>query len=284
MRVLYIVGLGRSGSTLIDTILDSHTCVASLGGVRRLTHYASKRPCPCGAPRFADCTFWSRVDDALKEHLGRSTTTVDVHNRDHRTFAAHNQAVFAAAARVAGVETVVDNSKSLGRLRRLVRESELDVVPIHVVRDPRGRSLSLRKRGSRGILPTLTFTWRSLRIFAFLRKRPHIAVDYDRFSQAPAAELEKLMDRLDLPIEEGQLHWADQSHHNIGSGDILGSAHGSRIKHDTAFPEGLPLLVRAAVDVISWPGRLANRWKLEHWGCSRPRNPRREARMGTRMP
>lgn len=258
MRVLYIVGLGRSGSTLVDILLDSHSRISSAGGVRRLAKYARKRPCPCGAPTFDDCAFWCAVDEGVRQRVGCSLPEIDVHSRDPEVFRSHNRAVFESVAAVAGVDTVVDNSKSVGRLRELMKHSDLEIVPIHVMRDPRGRARSLRKRGSLGLIPTVTYTHRSLRIFALLRKRRHVTVDYDRLAADPRGELEGLMQRLGLDFEEQQLSWAEQSHHNIGAADVLASTDGSRIRPDNAHSGAMPWPVRVLVDAIALPGRIAN--------------------------
>lgn len=266
MKVLYIVGLGRSGSTLVDILLDSHTRVRSLGGVRRLARYAEARQCACGAPSFRECDFWSRVEQRLHERIGRSLTTLDVHTRDRRLFAEHNRTVFESAAHVAGVDCVVDNSKSVGRLKRLMDVPGIDVVPIHVIRDPRGRAQSLRKRGSRGYLPTLTYSHRSLRAFGLLHARPHIVVDYDRLAASPETELPKLMARVGFELESEQLRWAEQPHHNIGAADVLRRTEGSRIHPDSAWQERMPVHVRNIVGAISLPGRIANHLKAKRWG------------------
>ena len=111
MKVIYLVGMGRSGSTLTDILLDAHSRIQGLGGVRRLAHYARNKPCPCGAPTFGDCSFWSRVEAHLQADGGRNLTTVDVHARDPGRFAEENKALFRAAAQAGGTELVTDNSK-----------------------------------------------------------------------------------------------------------------------------------------------------------------------------
>lgn len=266
MRMLYIVGLGRSGSTLVDTLLDSHSRVRSPGGIRRLAKYARWRPCPCGAPRFADCEFWSRVDTALHARIGRSLTTVEVHSRDASVFRAHNRAVLEAVAEATGVDTVVDNSKSAGRLRRLMKESDLEVIPVHVMRHPHGRARSLRKRDARGYAGTLTYTWRSLRIFALLYRKPHIVVDYDALAADPEGQLTRLMERLGLAFEQGQLHWAERPHHNIGAADVLRTTPGSRIRPDNASGKDMPRHARWIVNALAFPGRIVNRLEAKRWG------------------
>lgn len=227
MKILYIVGMGRGGSTLLDILLDAHSAVQSLGGVRRLARYARKQPCACGAASFQECSFWSRVDSGLQSRIGLSLTEVDVHNRNKGVFQEQNRAVFESAAEAAGTDFVTDNSKSVERLRRLMFHTDLEVVPIHVLRDPRGRAQSVRKRKNQNYVPTLTYSHRSLRLFALLYRRPHIVVDYERLARDPQGELTKLMHRLGLEMEPEQLQWAEKPHHNIGAADVLQKTEGS---------------------------------------------------------
>lgn len=270
MKVLYIVGLGRSGSTLLDILLDAHSGIRSLGGVRRLVHYATKHPCPCGAPSFQSCSFWSEADRRLQEKIGRTLTTVDVHNRDRGVFQQQNRAVFEAAAEAAGTEFVTDNSKSVSRLRRLMDQTDIEVIPIHVLRDPRGRAQSLRKRKQQNYIPTITYSHRSLRLFALLYNRPHIVVDYDRLAADPEGELTLLMNRLGLEFEPAQLQWAEQAHHNIGSADVLGKTQGSTIRVDDAWRQRIPPYMQRIIGVIAWPGLVVNRIKERRWGLRKP--------------
>lgn len=267
MKLLYIVGMGRSGSTLLDILLDAHSQVTALGGVRRLAHYANRHPCPCGASSFAACPFWSTLDQTLSERLGASLTTVQVNSRDSAVFAEHNRTLFETAAEIGGTEYVTDNSKSVSRLKRLMQRTDIEVIPIHVLRDPRGRAQSLRRRQNQDYLPTFSYSHRSLRLFALLYNRPHIVVNYDRLAADPQLELSRLMERLGLAFEPGQLEWAWQAHHNIGSADVLRKTEGSVIQPDNAWQERMPRHVQYLVQCIASPGKIANDIKERRWGC-----------------
>jgi len=207
MKVIYLVGMGRSGSTLSEILLDSHSAIRGLGGMRRLAHYAKNHPCPCGAPTFAACEYWSAVDEKLIERTGQGLTTLPVNSKDADTFAQANRVLFETAAEVANVPFVSDNSKGLGRLRALLDVPGLEVVPIHVLRDPRGRAYSVGKR--RGYLAAIGSVWaysmRSLRIYRLLRNRPHIVINYEKLAANPEEQLGRLMKRLDLEFEPQQL-------------------------------------------------------------------------------
>jgi hypothetical protein len=61
---------------------------------------------------------------------------------------APNAVVFKAMADVSGKSFVVDSSKLPGRLSYLMRLTELDVYPVHLVREPKGQINSVvRKHG-----------------------------------------------------------------------------------------------------------------------------------------
>lgn len=69
--VVFIGGSGRSGSTLIDLLLNNHPLVQSVGEVHRLNLYAreNKEPCTCGRP-VSECPFWLEVEDEVRAMLG----------------------------------------------------------------------------------------------------------------------------------------------------------------------------------------------------------------------
>lgn len=60
MRVAYISGIGRSGSTLLDLIISTNQKVFSLGEIYRFNSFNKEIKCACGK-RIKDCQFWSRV-------------------------------------------------------------------------------------------------------------------------------------------------------------------------------------------------------------------------------
>ena len=266
MKVIYLVGMGRSGSTLLDILLDSHSSIRSLGGVRRLAHYARKHPCPCGAPSFWECGFWAETNRRLGEKNGRNLETADVHALNEEAFRAENKAVFEAAAEVAGVEFVTDNSKSVVRLKRLMDAPDIEVIPIHVLRDARGRAQSIRKRKGQRYIPTFTYSHRSLRLYYLLRNKPHIVVNYEKLAANPEQELRKLMHRIGLAFEPQQLTWAEQPHHNIGAADVLRKTDGSTIRPDDGWKTALPGYMQRIISLIALPGRIANEAKERRWG------------------
>ncbi len=67
-QLVFIIGSGRSGSTLLDMCLGGHSHVSSLGETGFLYFYANnttkKDICTCGEP-LATCAFWQKVEAEL---------------------------------------------------------------------------------------------------------------------------------------------------------------------------------------------------------------------------
>src|SRR5690606_31136679 len=69
-KVVYIVGAGHSGSTLLDLILGTHSRIESVGEIKRLERLYSGGKgsgCTCGEP-FTACAYWRAIGDRLREH------------------------------------------------------------------------------------------------------------------------------------------------------------------------------------------------------------------------
>lgn len=169
LRVLYVGGMPRSGSTLTDLMLHQlpgHVGVGELFYLWR-NGLAHDGLCACSST-FSGCPFWSEVgrrafggwEDVDAAHVMRLQEQVDRTSRipllllprRPRRFAAQLseyteilRRLYTAIASVSGKEVVVDSSKrpSLAYVLRTMPDVDLSVV--HVVRDPRGVAFSFAK-------------------------------------------------------------------------------------------------------------------------------------------
>ena len=68
MRVVYIAGYGRSGSTVLDRAIGQHDGYVSLGEAWKFwSHVAyADQYCGCGL-RFSQCEMWQRVRDVVPD-------------------------------------------------------------------------------------------------------------------------------------------------------------------------------------------------------------------------
>ena len=164
-KVIYIAGYGRSGSTILDIVLNAH---AQIVGVGELSYLVEEReggfPCSCGKS-YADCEFWNRIcalnpvqadfrKIRLIEHflflpallLGLIPFGIK------KEYLRYNQGLFDAISTTAGKPIVVDSSKSAyktsGRFFALKHIANQDVFVIHLIRNGMDTLTSLLVKGS----------------------------------------------------------------------------------------------------------------------------------------
>lgn len=165
MKILYILGRGRGGSTVLANVLGEIDGFFSAGEIRYLWDPVVVRqsPCGCGAP-IGDCAVWSKVlaklDDVDLEQVVRwqhdivreSNTVRLVRGGGRRRwealeqYAAVTARLYQTIRDVTGAEVVVDSSKrpSYGAFIKVLRDC--DPYFVHLVRDPRASAYSWHAR------------------------------------------------------------------------------------------------------------------------------------------
>jgi len=179
-RLAYILAASHSGSTLLSMLLGSHPQIATIGEMNlspRAMGDLDRYRCSCGQ-FIRQCAFWQRVSEGMARrgvefdlacagtdcrsvqsryarrllrpmHRGRAFERIrdvglslspawrgglpQIHRR--------NAALASTVAELAGAQVVVDSSKVGLRLKYLLRNPELDVKVIRLVRD--GRAVAL---------------------------------------------------------------------------------------------------------------------------------------------
>src|SRR6476646_10744178 len=187
MRVIYIAGTSHSGSTLLDLMLNAHPAIFSAGDVplKKQQHginhprKQNSAPCSCGAPSLWQCPVWSRVDARTRETVGKSLTDLDMLDYGETGAGkAPNALVFKAIADVTGKNFVVDSSKLPKRLAYLMQLEELDVYPVHIVRDPKGRINSVTRKHGGFIKHMFRYELRQEQMRRLMKSVPHSVVHF----------------------------------------------------------------------------------------------------------
>jgi hypothetical protein len=169
-RVIYLGGMGRSGSTLAERLLGELPGVCVAGEIVHLWQrgVTDNELCGCGA-EFGRCEFWSAVAgtafggwskiDAgriagLRASVDRTRfiplvagrAMPDRVRRDLAEYTGYYQRLYQAIADVSGCRTIVDSSKHASLAFCLSRRRDLDLRVIHVVRDSRAVAYSWTTR------------------------------------------------------------------------------------------------------------------------------------------
>ncbi|MGV9255368.1 sulfotransferase [Streptomyces sp. NPDC003697] len=172
VRVLYITGWMRSGSTLLGNVLNELPGVRHIGELHFLWKNGvlgtgTNSSCGCGRP-LTECPLWSQALAALpargteataRRMLGLQSALMRTrHTRDRLAEARgtrpaapgvaelldQSAAVYRRIAARGADRLVVDGSKCPAEAAALLGRSDLDVRVLHIVRDPRATALSYR--------------------------------------------------------------------------------------------------------------------------------------------
>jgi len=265
VRVLYITSRGHSGSTLLSLLVSGHSQVVSAGELKMLSNPdPQRRLCSCHRQVPSECPFWGAVEQRVKDRVGCSLDQLLLmEGGDDDMFLRHNEALFLSIAEESGSALIVDSSKSLPRLSRLltVEAQGADFVlhPVHLHRGPFGTANSARKRGETLRQAVYNYT----RLFFLTRERLRgvraLRVYYERLAVAPRAEMARVMGWLNLPLEEGQFQWRDGVRRDIHGNDMrFGSS--DQIRLDQSWRQQLTWSQKLGVLIWTLPVRLRSAW------------------------
>jgi hypothetical protein len=237
LKVVYIAGDGRSGSTLLDRLIGAYPGVLSCGELGNLLTSTGSMDeyCACGA-RARECLFWREVMrqwsslvpgfsrqeyQALQQRyerlrsLLRPFSGLSFGSPRFARYAEYTRALFGAIAENSGARVIVDSSKNPARALALSRIPGLELRMLHLVRDVRGVAYSLRipylERPKEGPFAhvkrrsNLRFagTWALVnycceRVRAQLRS-PSLFVRYEDYTADPDQVLGGVAELLELP-------------------------------------------------------------------------------------
>ena len=229
--VLYIGGLGRSGSTLLERMLGQVDGVVAVGEIVHLIErgLVGDEDCGCGRP-FHECPFWTDVGAkafggwdrvigrdwlALKERVDRNrfiplmvAAILPAYRRDLLQHTERLQRLYEAIAEVSGADVIVDSSKHASTAFLLRRVGGIRLRILHLVRDSRGVAYSWTKSVARPeirtgltLMPrfhpaTAAARWLSYNVLLELLRPIGTSVTFVRYEDllaAPAAEITRVM-------------------------------------------------------------------------------------------
>jgi hypothetical protein len=227
MRVIYIAGAAHSGSTLLDLMLNAHPDIVSVGEVLKLNRRIKRKRsgversvrCSCGSP-ISQCGFWEDVDRRVRETDGRKLVELELQeNSASESHRAANSVLFRGISHVSQKDFVVDSSKLPARLAQLMSLSDINLYPVHLVRDPRGQLASVIDQLGliRGIL---NYEVVHMQIRRLLRSVPHGVVRYEDLVGDPEATLSNVLRPLGLSFHPRQLAWAEQVKHSVAGNHL----------------------------------------------------------------
>jgi sulfotransferase family protein len=263
IRVVYIAGFGRSGSTLLGNMLGSIPGFFSTGELHMLSRALVRGSgCGCGR-RVDDCEVWSAVLRQLRQRGGWPADPDLVHRwqlaearvvhtprllRQHGIpsgrpvldrYASFLSDLYASIVRVTGASVVVDSSKTPADAAVLRLINGVDPYVVHLVRDPRAVA-----RSQRTARPTLD----TFRADEDMHRRGAVA------SSVRWVSINRLTDRVRAavgPHRSTMVRYEDFAH----APERVVRAIVSSIGEDAALPFTEPSVVRLGPTHTVWGNR-----------------------------
>lgn len=284
IKLIYICGYGRSGSTLLDILLGQQRAMFGAGEIIGLSEhvYLNDEYCACGE-RVRSCSFWRPVVEQWQAGQAShfiedyrqaqwKVGTVFSHRRwfggrDLDAFSRHTARLIKLIADRAGTPVIVDSSKWPGRAMALAKIKGIDLHVVHLVRDVRGVAWSLSKayeadaaKGlQRVIVPKpLLYSaarWAYVNLAAewLCRKvgpSKHLRIRYEDVAADPVGSLERIASLAGVALDPQDFEAGAFNPAHQVAGNRLRMQKAIRVKSDDSWQREMPsrkrkLLTRA---------------------------------------
>lgn len=203
-QIVFIVSNLYSGSTWLSYVLGSHPTAATLGEHHR--RFEGERTIAC---RY--CSALGRPDCEVLEGI-LNTPLAEAYNMPLQRFAAM------------GITTLIDNSKQISWLERLLTHGACDgltIKVIHLVRDPRGWMASCLSRNPQLSIPELINHWK----YELIKSEADLArlqlpvhrTCYDLMHLAPHHSMAMISDFVGISYSTDQYDYWHRPHHAMGA-------------------------------------------------------------------
>jgi hypothetical protein len=293
LKILFIGGNGRSGSTILGRVLDEAADCLFVGELDRIwAQQEIGRICACGKP-YRECALWSPVFERAFGGFGViDAAQMQVYQRklsqdygalvfryddwSKQTWVKEYQSIierlYRAIWEVSGCRLLIDSSKGGAYSHFLSRIPGFDLHFLHLIRDPRAvLSSYVEFWGSRNIhgyrritLKTI-LAWNKTQLLMeiwgrFLRGRAHYRqMYYETYLARPQANTQAIFDFVGLPEQARSISFKDektvylQPSHSTG-GNARSNAVGDIVlKPNNSYRTALSVLDRRTAVMLSLP-------------------------------
>ncbi|TYP95623.1 Sulfotransferase family protein [Fodinibius salinus] len=163
-EIIYILGAGRSGSTVLATVLNNHKKITNVGELHHFFSYLKNNDaCSCGF-EFDSCKYWRSVKQSLPKKIKDNVTDYEqlAHRMEYHSaipyylagtkprgdFQKYQEAQkqLIEAIHTNNNRYVLDSAKYIGRFLALRKIYNGNVKGIFLIRDVRGVITSFQKK------------------------------------------------------------------------------------------------------------------------------------------
>ncbi|SHI37703.1 hypothetical protein SAMN04488096_101346 [Mesonia phycicola] len=233
-KVIFIIGTGHCGSTLLDLLLGSHSEMVSLGEVYKVLNFENEVPvCNiCGE----NCELWTpELRDRLIKYYNPSISQrvlAKLFSKQKKEFLFYSK-IFQDT----GKDILVDSSKNAGWILRngkVLVENGIKPILIYLSRDGRAVVNSyFRKYPERG-LDNIAENWNARvkkinQVYSKWDFGSKLSVKYKNLAQQPVEVVKAIVDLIEVNYEPEMMRFWEHKHHlvsgNAGTKSMLVKFH-----------------------------------------------------------
>lgn len=227
-KVIYIIGTGRSGSTILEILLSYSKNVFGAGELSNIIEdgFIENKICSCQED-FDECAIWGKVK---KEQLALSNKQLEewkniqkkldwhdgflcqltglIKEDQSDLYNTYNTNLLKAIKNISGADIVIDSSKYAGRAYALSKIPNIDLKIICLTRSPAGLMSSFQKQNKEEQKPKSTlssliyycYTTLTLRIIALFLRDKICFLQYESLLTETVECINKLEKFIDIKL------------------------------------------------------------------------------------
>jgi len=265
IKVVFIVGYTRSGSTLLEQLLSMAPGTVAVGEMAYLWEQRVRNNsyCGCGS-KWTNCSFWKSIlgdlpsPDFQKESSPFGAFFIDLvrkgrssDNQHYNHFLKQIESIYLAIHDQTGCSVIIDSSKKPFFGLAVSRTQGVSVTFIHLVRDSRGCAFSWKKAKARvelgkdAFMPfmpqfpahrsALAWVWNNLQAEILRRRCQNIVLRYEDLVDNPTSEVNKILNQVGLPSispDQNGVFCIPTSHGIWGNPDRWAGIDGIKVRKD----------------------------------------------------
>jgi hypothetical protein len=292
VKVLYIDGQGRSGSTLLHNVLGQVEGFFAAGELREIWKRISANDRTCGCGNLVnECDVWKgvlneafgglcRVEAAKMERSrnrarNRHSPLLVLPRREPilasrlQDYLVGLEKLYQGIRAYTGSKVIIDSSKSLLYGYLLGMLPTIDLYVLHIVRDPRGVAYSLQQRKLKGLPQfsgwnpvTSSLVWDTVNLsremFWGRSGHPYLRLCYEEFVRRPRESVERILDLVeeevgDLPFVSKQSIVMNTTHSVGGNANTRFLTGRVDLRLDERWRDDLSFTNKAIITSLTWP-------------------------------
>lgn len=259
MKIIYIAGDGRSGSTLLDSVLSNIDNSISVGECHRFWNRFYEKETFCGcSEKIEECSLWAKVDKRLKEEFPNYDPIIFqeqvkriqfyknfknipqiIENEEWKSFCEIVKYFYKSVSLISEKKVIIDSSKSIGWAYLLQNLNFCDLRIIHLERNLSSVANSWKKTiilpeyyDKKVFMPKksnflILKSWLKIKFLARKLKMlsPYFYMRYEELCRNPNYSLNRLQKFVEENLDLGNLQM--QLNHAIGGNPMRSKNHGS---------------------------------------------------------